>query len=71
LNWRGEQGRNQKIELKKIKILVVLLFRLNILILLREGLEKNSLQGPDPCQPPVSDLIEREIMPIAPFLYRI
>jgi hypothetical protein len=71
LNWRGEQGRNQKIELKKIKILVVLLFRLNILILLREGLEKNYLQGPRPLQPPVSDLIEREIMPIAPFLYRI
>jgi hypothetical protein len=29
-------------------MLVVLLFRLNILILLKEGLEKNSLQGPEP-----------------------
>jgi hypothetical protein len=37
------QGRNQKKELKGAKILVVLLFRLNILILSREGLEKKFL----------------------------
>jgi len=39
------QGRNQKIELKGAKMLVILLFRLNILILLREGLEKKFLAG--------------------------
>jgi hypothetical protein len=40
--------------MKGAKMLVVLLFRLNILILLREGLENKFLAGaPAPASPPV------------------
>ena len=49
------QGRNQKKELKGAKRLVVLLFRLNILILSREGQEKKFLAGaPAPASLPLS-----------------
>jgi hypothetical protein len=58
-------------KIKKIKKLIVLLFKLNILILLREWLEKHSCRSPGSCQPPSPPMGEREIMPIAPLLYRI